>query len=227
MGQSSERVDRWVAKPDYCRGRSSSTTFERSCTRSSTTSRPSGEMSKSRMSNSGARLVNCRSAPVSRSMSQRSLMLNISSQDHECPSSRQEGQVPGPTSQGQGWYGVWCGLGRDGLHRKGGADIGSRVDNKATVRRPRRIDRVILNKSSGRAAIDRHAKKVRDAMIVRRRRDRFAVRRPCRISLQIERTTQSPRVRAIGLHHVQQRLPVLPDRERDIPSIGRDRSDHQ
>jgi hypothetical protein len=32
---------------DYCRGRSSSTTSERPCTRSRTTSRPSGEMSKS------------------------------------------------------------------------------------------------------------------------------------------------------------------------------------
>jgi hypothetical protein len=61
------------SKPDYGRGRSSSTTFERSCTRSMTTSRPSGEMSKSRMSNSGVRLVNWRSAPVSKSMSQRSL----------------------------------------------------------------------------------------------------------------------------------------------------------
>jgi hypothetical protein len=70
----SERADRAAGlKLDYGRGRSSSTTSECSCTRSRTTSRPSGEMSKSRMSKSGVRLVNCRSAPVSRSMSQRFL----------------------------------------------------------------------------------------------------------------------------------------------------------
>src|SRR6266403_3128505 len=40
---------------DYGWGRSSSTTSERSCTRSRTTSRPSGEMSKSRMWKSGAK----------------------------------------------------------------------------------------------------------------------------------------------------------------------------
>src|SRR6266436_3557656 len=53
-----------------CRG---SSTSERSCTRSRTTSRPSGEMSKSWMSKSTPRLVNCRLAPVSRSTSQRFL----------------------------------------------------------------------------------------------------------------------------------------------------------
>jgi hypothetical protein len=57
----------------YGRGRSSNTTSERSCTRSRTTSRPSGETSKSRMSKSVARLVSCRSVPVSKSMSQRFL----------------------------------------------------------------------------------------------------------------------------------------------------------
>jgi hypothetical protein len=41
----------------YGRGRSSSTTSERSCSRSRTTSRPSAETSKSRMLNSGAKLV--------------------------------------------------------------------------------------------------------------------------------------------------------------------------
>ena len=46
---------------------------ERSCTRSKTTARPFGEMSKSRISKSPGSLVNCRSAPVSASMSQRSL----------------------------------------------------------------------------------------------------------------------------------------------------------
>jgi hypothetical protein len=60
-------------EPDHCRGRSISTTSERSCIRSNTTSPPSDEMSKSRTSKSAGRLVNCRSAPVSRSISQRFL----------------------------------------------------------------------------------------------------------------------------------------------------------
>ncbi len=51
----------------YCCGRSSSTTSERSRTRSRMTSRPSGEMSKSRILKSGATFVNCRSAPVDNS----------------------------------------------------------------------------------------------------------------------------------------------------------------
>jgi hypothetical protein len=62
-----------ATKLDYRPGRSRSTTSERSCSRSRTTSRPSGEMSKSRMSKSEVRLVNCRSEPESRSMSQRFL----------------------------------------------------------------------------------------------------------------------------------------------------------
>jgi hypothetical protein len=70
----SERANRIAGwKPAYGLWRSISTTSERSCTRSRTTSRPSGEMSKSRISKSGVRLVNCRSAPVFRSMSQRFL----------------------------------------------------------------------------------------------------------------------------------------------------------
>ena len=116
-----------------------------------------------------------------------------------------------PPSQGQGWQWMRCGFGRDGLHRKRGADVGSRVDNKAAVRRPRGIDRVLLDKSSGGAAVDRHAEQVRDAMIVRRGGDRLAIGRPCWIALQVERISHDSRVRAVGLHHVQQRFPVLPD----------------
>src|SRR5580698_693120 len=57
----------------HCRGRSRSKTSERSCTLSNTTSRPSGEISKSRISKPAGRLVSCRSTPVSGSISQRSL----------------------------------------------------------------------------------------------------------------------------------------------------------
>ena len=151
------------------------------------------------------------------------LMLNLSSQEHECPSSGQEGQVSSPPSQGQGRQGMRCGLGRDGFHRKRGADVGSRVDNEAAVGRPRGIDRVLLDKrSAGGPTVDRHAEEVWDAVIVRRRGDRLAVGRPCGSALQVERIGHDPRVRAVGLHHVQERLPVLPDRECDVPSIGGD-----
>ena len=54
----------------YFLGRSIITTSERSCIRSRTTSRPSGEMSKSRMSKSEGTFVNCRATPVSKSKSQ-------------------------------------------------------------------------------------------------------------------------------------------------------------
>src|SRR6266550_7571867 len=112
------------------------------------------------------------------------------------------------------------GLRRDGFHRKRSADVGSRIDNEAAVGRPRGIDRVLLDKKNGGAAVDRHAEKAWDAVIVRRRGDRLAVGLPCWSALQVERIGHNPRVRAVGLHHVQERLPVLPDRECDILSIA-------
>jgi hypothetical protein len=108
------------------------------------------------------------------------------------------------------------------LHRKRGVDVGSRVDNKAAVGCPGGIDRVVLDKKSGRATVDRHPEKVWHAVIVRRRSDRLAVGRPCWSALQVKRIGHDSRVRAVGLHHVQVRLPVLPARERDIPSIRGD-----
>jgi len=45
-------------RKDYLRGRSINTTSERSCCLSTTTSRPSAEMSKSRTSKLGSKLVN-------------------------------------------------------------------------------------------------------------------------------------------------------------------------
>src|ERR1700682_6317596 len=52
-------------------------------------------------------------------------MSNLSSQEHECSSYWEEGQWSSSTSQGQGWKGMRCGCGRDGLHGKRGADVGS------------------------------------------------------------------------------------------------------
>src|SRR6202165_3351258 len=115
-----------------------------------------------------------------------------------------------------------CGLGRNGFHRKRGADVGSRVGHEAAVGRPRGIDRVLLDKKRGGATVYRNTEKVWDAVIVRRRGDRLAVGRPCWSALQVERIGHNPRVRAVGLHHVQERLPVLPDRECDILSIAGD-----
>src|ERR1039457_6899784 len=113
-------------------------------------------------------------------------------------------------------------LRRDGFHRKRGADVGSRVDNEAAVGRPRGIDRVLLDKRSGGTTVDRHAEEVWDAMSYHRRGDRSTVGRPRWSALQVERIGHNPRVRAVGLHHIQERPPVLPDREYDISSIGGD-----
>ena len=55
------------------------------------------------------------------------------------------------------------------------------------------------------------------------RGDRLAVGRPCGRALQVERIGYNPRIRAVSLHHVQERSPSLSDRECDVPSIGRDR----
>ncbi len=68
--------------------------------------------------------------------------------------------------------------------------------------------------------VDWYSEEVRDAVIVRRRGDRPAIGCPCGSTLQVERIGHNPCVGAIGQHHVQERLPVLPDRERDIPAIG-------
>jgi hypothetical protein len=114
-------------------------------------------------------------------------MLNLSLQEHECPSSGREDQASRPASQGQGRQGMRGGLGGDGFYRKRGADVGSRVDNEATVRRPRGIDRVLLDKHSGGATVDRHSEKVWDALVARRRGDRLAVGRPCGSAFEVER----------------------------------------
>src|SRR5260370_13090725 len=115
-----------------------------------------------------------------------------------------------------------CGLGGRGFHREGSANVGSRVDNEATVWRPRGIGRVFLDKNSWGATVERYPEEAWDAVIVGRRGDRLAVGRPCGRTLQVERIGHNARVGAIGLHHVQERLPMLPDRERNIPSIGGD-----
>src|SRR5277367_1365897 len=114
------------------------------------------------------------------------------------------------------------GLGRDGFHRECGADVGSRVNNEATIGRPHGIDGVLLDKKSGGATVDRYPEEVWDAVIIRRRGNRLAVGRPRRSALQIERISHNPRFRSIGLHYVQQHLLMLADRERNRPSIRRD-----
>jgi hypothetical protein len=149
-------------------------------------------------------------------------MLNIPSQEHECPSSRQEGQVSSPAGQGQRRQGMRRTVGRDRFHRKLGTDVGSRVHDHAAVGRPRGINRVFLDKKSRRAAIDRHSQEVWGAVIVHRRSNRLSVGRLCRSALQIERIGHHPRIRSVGLHHVQECLPALLDRECDLPSVGGD-----
>src|SRR4029077_15134017 len=143
-------------------------------------------------------------------------------QEHECPSSLQEGQVSSPSSQGQRRQGLRCGLGRSGFYREGSANIGSRVDNEAPIGRPRGIGRVLLDKKRWGATVDWYSEQVRDTVIVRRRGDRPTIGCPCGSTLQIERIGHNPCVGAIGQHHVQERLPMLADRERDIPAVGGD-----
>ena len=115
-----------------------------------------------------------------------------------------------------------CRLDCGRLHRKCSPYIRSRVNHEAAIRCPGRIDRVFLKEASGGSAVNRHAVEMRDAIITRRGGNRVAVGRPRRIALQFERISHNPRIRAIGLHRVQKRLPLLPDRECYILSVGRD-----
>src|ERR1700748_53375 len=62
----------------------------------------------------------------------------------------------------------------------------------------------------------------RGTVIVRSRGDRMAIRRPIWIALQVERIGDNPRIRAVGLHHVQERPAVLAGPGIDAASIGRD-----
>ncbi len=52
-----------------------------------------------------------------------------------------------------------------------GTDVRSRIDNEAAVGRPRGIDRVLPDKKSGSATVDRHTEEVGDSVIVRCRGD--------------------------------------------------------
>ncbi len=106
------------------------------------------------------------------------------------------------SSQDQGRQGMRCGLGSDSFHRKRSADVGSGINNVAAIRRPRGIDRVLLDKKSRGATVDRHAEEMGYTMIDRRRGDRLAVGRPCWTALQVERIGHNPRIRAVRVHHV-------------------------
>src|SRR5580658_8745699 len=116
-----------------------------------------------------------------------------------------------------------CGLRGGCFNRKSSADVGSGGRNEVAVRCPRGIDGVLLDKSSGGVSVERHAEEMGDAMIDRRGSDRFAVGRPGWCALKIERIGNNSRVRAVALHHVQKRLPVLASGEGNILSIARDR----
>jgi hypothetical protein len=94
-----------------------------------------------------------------------------------------------------------CALGRHGFHRKRGADVGSRVHNEAAVGRPRRIDAVILDKTSGGSTVDRQTEEVRDAVLGHRQGDRLAVRRGQRHG-EPKIPAACPRVQLRSLHLV-------------------------
>ena len=75
--------------PDrHRRGTSIKTMSDCSCTCSTTISRPSAEMSKSRTVKSGPKSVNCRSAPVAKSISQRFLCAHLAAQHRQASGPR-------------------------------------------------------------------------------------------------------------------------------------------
>src|ERR1700686_3733747 len=114
-------------------------------------------------------------------------MFNFSLQEYEGLSSRQESQMPSPTSQGHGRQGMFGGRSGSGLQGKRRADVGSRIEDEAAVGRPSGIERVTLDKGSGRATVDRHAEEVGDVVIVHRRSNRLAVGCPGGSALQVQR----------------------------------------
>src|SRR5260221_8129707 len=116
-----------------------------------------------------------------------------------------------------------CSFGRGCFQRKLGADVGSRIYDEPSVRRPRRISCILLNKKNRSAAVDGYIEKVRHAVIVRRRRDRFAVGCPRGAALKVQRIVHYPCVCSILAYHVQQFPPTLLNRKRYKPPVGRNR----
>src|SRR3954464_3285250 len=74
----------------------------------------------------------------------------------------------------------------------------------------------------GGPTIKRHAVEDWDAMILYARGKRSSIRRPCGRTMQVDRIGDNVRVPPVGLHHVQECLPVLSNREGDRTSIGSD-----
>jgi hypothetical protein len=68
------------------------------------------------------------------------LVLDFSLQEHKRAPSGQKGQVSRAARERQSGQRMHYGIGSHGFHRKGGADVGPRVDNEVAVGRPRRID---------------------------------------------------------------------------------------
>ena len=122
-----------------------STTSECSCTRSRTSSRPSGETSKSRTLKSGGRLVNWRSAPVSEIDEPEVLVLDLSAHHHQRASSVKEAQASGSARQREIRNRVGGAVGGHRLHRERGSDVRARVDEEVSGRRPHGIDGVFPN----------------------------------------------------------------------------------
>jgi hypothetical protein len=74
------------------------------------------------------------------------LVLNFASQKHERPSPFLEREVSSSPSQLQGGQGMGCSVDVDGLDRKCGSDVGSRVNNETAVERPSGVDCIIRDK---------------------------------------------------------------------------------
>ena len=108
------------------------------------------------------------------------LMADLPAQEHQRTSVRHKGNVPGAASQSQRRQWVGSSLGRYRPQRKCGADVRSRENHEAAIRRPRWVDRVILNQERGRTAIEENAEKPRHAVILGRGSDGLTVGCPRR-----------------------------------------------
>src|SRR5882724_10782111 len=88
------------------------------------------------------------------------LVPDFASQNYQCPSSVQEGQVSSSPSQGHVRKRMRRSLGGDCFHGKRSADVRSRIDNETAVWRPHGIDRVLADEKNGPTTIESHPEKM-------------------------------------------------------------------
>src|SRR5918999_712454 len=116
--------------------------------------------------------------------------------------------MPGAACQREPGQLVWAAIGLYCLDLECRADIRSRERDEITVRRPHRIDRILLDQRRRRATVERNIEQTRDAADDGSHGNGLTVRRPGRSTLELERLPHDSSVRAVGVRDVQQRLSV-------------------